>query len=76
MPTKQVEYWRWGYRDVQTGRICRTTVACTADEARSRYPDAEHIEGTMSPRGEVATVSSSPALCAEVEIHPLGLSSK
>ena len=49
---KQVEYWRWRYRDTETGRICRTAVACTAEEARARYTEAERIEGTMSLREE------------------------
>ena len=73
---KQVEYWRWRYRDVQTGRICRTTIACTAEEARSRYPDAERIEGTMSLREEVAALSSSPPKCADIDGQPLGLTAR
>ena len=43
---KQVEYWRWRYRDLKTGRMCRTMFQLTAEEA-SRYPDAERIDGTM-----------------------------
>ena len=43
---KKVEYWRWRYRDPQTGRICRTVVQLTADEA-AKYPEAERIDGTM-----------------------------
>ncbi|MEO7338882.1 MAG: hypothetical protein ABIV63_20100 [Caldimonas sp.] len=43
---KKVEYWRWRYRDAQTGRICRTMFQLTAEEA-ARYPEAERIEGTM-----------------------------
>ncbi|MEO7337653.1 MAG: hypothetical protein ABIV63_13830 [Caldimonas sp.] len=42
----QVEYWRWRYRDAQTGRICRTMFQLTADEA-ARYPEAERIPGSM-----------------------------
>ena len=51
-------------------------LACTAEEARSRYPEAERIEGTMSLRDELGAVSSSPAHCAEVDGHPLGLNEK
>ena len=70
---KQVEYWRWRYRDVETGRICRTPVACTAEEARSRYPGAERIEGTMSLREEPSAVSS---YSAEADGQPLGAAGK
>lgn len=42
----QVEYWRWRYRDPETGRVCRTTFQLTADEA-AKYPCAERIRGTM-----------------------------
>ncbi len=43
---KQVEYWRWRYRDPKTGRVCRTVFQLTAEEA-SQYPNAERIDGTM-----------------------------
>jgi hypothetical protein len=43
---KQVEYWRWRYRDRKTGQIVRTMFQMTAAEAR-RYPEAERIDGTM-----------------------------
>ena len=43
---KQVEYWRWRYRDPQTGRICRTMFQLTAEEA-AKYPEAERIPGSM-----------------------------
>jgi hypothetical protein len=46
----QVEYWRWRFRDPQTGRICRTTFALTEEEAASKYPGSEPIEGTRSVR--------------------------
>ena len=42
-----VEYWRWRYRNLETGRICRTVFACSAEEASKLYPDAEPIAGTM-----------------------------
>ena len=45
----QVEYWRWRYRDAETGRTCRTVFQLTAEEA-AKYPDAERIPGTMSLR--------------------------
>lgn len=44
---KTVEYWRWRYRDLETGRICRTMFACSAEEAASSYPDAERIDGSL-----------------------------
>ena len=44
---RTVEYWRWRYRNVETGRICRTMFPCSVEEARALYPDAERIEGTM-----------------------------
>ena len=44
---KTVEYWMWRYRNVETGRICRTMFPCSADEASRLYPDAKRIEGTM-----------------------------
>ena len=43
---KQVEYWRWRYRNPKTGQINRTMFQMTAAEA-SRYPEAERIAGTM-----------------------------
>ncbi len=46
---KQVEYWRWRYRDPQLGCIRRTTVVLTAQEAAS-YPEAERIEGSLTLR--------------------------
>ena len=44
---KKVEYWRWRYRNAETGRVCRTVFPCSADEAGRLYPGAERIEGTM-----------------------------
>ena len=44
---KTVEYWRWRYRNFETGRICRTMFACSAEEAARLYPRAERIQGTM-----------------------------
>jgi hypothetical protein len=44
--TTMVEYWRWRYRDPNTGRICRTLFQLTAEEA-AKYPEAERIEGTL-----------------------------
>jgi len=43
---KRVEHWRWRYRDLPTGQICRTTFQLTAEEAAG-YPEAERIEGSM-----------------------------
>ena len=47
---KTVEYWMWRYRNVETGRICRTMFPCSAEEASKRYPGAERIGGTMISR--------------------------
>ena len=44
---KTIEYWRWRYRNIETGRICRTMFACSAAVAARLYPGAERIEGTM-----------------------------
>ena len=43
---KKVEYWRWRYRDKDTGRICRTMFQLTVEEAAD-YPEAQRIEGSM-----------------------------
>lgn len=52
---KEVEYWRWRYRDVRTGQICRTMFQLTAEEAAT-YPEAERIAGSMLIR----TVADDP----------------
>lgn len=44
--SKFVEYWRWRYRDPQTGRICRTVFQLSDKEAAA-LPEAERIEGSM-----------------------------
>jgi hypothetical protein len=44
---KTVEYWRWRYRKLDTGQICRTMFGCTVEEAMKLYPGAERLEGTM-----------------------------
>ncbi len=46
-PRKFVEYWRWRYRDPQTGRVCRTLFQFTENEAANQWPQAERIEGSM-----------------------------
>ena len=45
-PRKFVEFWRWRYRDPQTGRICRTLFQLPEREA-AELPQAERIEGSM-----------------------------
>ncbi len=45
-PRKLVEYWRWRYRDSQTGRIFRTVFQLSEREAEE-LPQAERIEGSM-----------------------------
>jgi hypothetical protein len=58
---KQVEYWRWRYRDRKTGRMCRTIFQLTAEEA-SRYPHAQRIDGTMSLREVDEDDDTEPAV--------------
>ncbi|MEO6566516.1 MAG: hypothetical protein ABIO63_10840 [Casimicrobiaceae bacterium] len=58
---RQIEYWRWRYRDAKTGRICRTVFQLTVEEA-AKYPDAERIPGTMLLRDldDEATRQTAP----------------
>jgi hypothetical protein len=51
-----VEVWQWRYRDASTGRVCRTALRLTADEA-ARYPQAERVEGTLILRQVEAPTS-------------------
>jgi hypothetical protein len=46
---KFVEYWRWRYRDPETGRICQTLFQLSEREA-AELPHAQRIEGSMSLR--------------------------
>ena len=46
----EVEYWRWRYRDPETGLVRETATWLTAEQA-AKYPGAERIEGTLV-RGE------------------------
>ena len=41
-----VEMWQWRYRDPSTGRVCRTALRLTAEEAAA-YPQAQRIEGSL-----------------------------
>jgi hypothetical protein len=59
---KTVEYWRWRYRNVETGRICRTMFPCSAKEAATLYPGAERIPGTMILREVVEQRTQRTAL--------------
>ena len=62
---RTVEYWRWRYRDIETGRTCRTMFPCCAEEAGRLYPGAERIAGTMILRevaGEPPKRRSVPVL--------------
>jgi len=43
---KLVEYWRWRYRDPETGRFCRTLFQLSEREA-TKLPQAQRIEGSM-----------------------------
>ena len=42
---KSIECWRWRFRDLGTGRVCRTMYALSEEEAR-KFPEAERIPGT------------------------------
>ena len=42
---KQIECWRWRYREPQSGRIRQTSSWLTMEEAAA-YLDAERIDGT------------------------------
>ena len=52
-PRKFVEYWRWRYRDPDTGHFCQTLFQLTEREA-SELSQAERIEGSMLLREEDA----------------------
>ena len=43
---KFVEYWRWRYRDPETGRVCQTLFHICEREA-AELPEAQRIEGSM-----------------------------
>ncbi len=43
---KTVECWRWRFRDIKSGRRCRTMYALSEEEAR-KFPEAERIPGTL-----------------------------
>ena len=43
---KLVEFWRWRYRDPETGRICQTLYQLSVREALE-LPHAQRIEGSM-----------------------------
>ena len=43
---RKVEYWQWRYRDPKTGRMCRTRILLTEEQA-AKYPQAERIGSTM-----------------------------
>jgi hypothetical protein len=43
---KFVECWRWRFRDLNTGRFCRTMYALSEAEAR-KFAEAERIPGTL-----------------------------
>lgn len=42
---KRVELWHWKYRSPKTGRMCRTLLPVSDQEA-ALYPNAERVEGT------------------------------
>jgi len=43
-PGKLVEYWRWRYRDPDTGRICLLQLS---EKEAAPLPEAPRIEGSM-----------------------------
>jgi hypothetical protein len=50
---KFVEYWRWRYRDPETGRTCQTLFQISEREA-AELPQAQRIEGSMLLREAAA----------------------
>ena len=46
---KLVGYWRWRYRDPETGRICQTLFRLSERDA-AKLPQAQRIEGSMQLR--------------------------
>ena len=50
---RTAEYWRWRYRNLETGQICRTMFQMSEEEARAMYGDAERIAGSMTLRAVV-----------------------
>ena len=58
---KQVECWRWRFRDPKSGRMCRTMYALCEEEAR-KFLEAERIPGTSIMREvlEVDFVDTMP----------------
>lgn len=47
---RTAECWRWRYRNVETGQICRTMFQMSEEEARAMYGDAERVAGSMTLR--------------------------
>ncbi|MEP7056256.1 MAG: hypothetical protein ABI809_00580 [Caldimonas sp.] len=47
---KLVEYWRWRYRDPETGHIRRTPLQMSEVEILKLSAHAERIDGTMTVR--------------------------
>ncbi len=45
----KIEYWRWRYRDPESGCICRTRFQLSAEQAAGLI-EAQRIPGTMSLR--------------------------
>jgi hypothetical protein len=58
---RQIECWRWRYREPQSGRICQTTSWLTMEEAAA-YLDAERINGTMCWREIEDNEETTPAV--------------
>ena len=63
---KLVEYWRWRYRDPETGRICQTLFQLSEREA-VKLPQAQRVEGSMSLR----EVDAADFAETGSEVHPL-----
>ena len=54
---KLVEYWRWRYRNPQTGHVERSEIQLTSEEARQRYAGSEliPIPGSLTIREVVGS---------------------
>ena len=69
-----VEYWRWRYRDSQTGRICQTLFRLSEREAAQLLgaSGARRIEGSMLR----CKVDADDFPDTGPEVHPVTYESK
>ena len=68
---KLVEFWRWRYRDRETGRISQTLFRLSEREA-SELPHAHRIEGSML----LCEVDADDFAETDSEVHRITLESQ